>query len=121
MSDFDLFMADWLGDKIYTIGLAHFEGEEGLTGNINTTPVSPAPPGSLEARLHVLGKPYLFLNLRAVDSNPRHPLHEPQSMRILIPSNYTVSDITRAFDGIFYIDRLTPATPARGSGKPFLQ
>ena len=112
MKPVGVYMADWLADQIYTIGLTSFNGEEGMTGE-NITPVPPAPPSSLEARLHALGKPYLFLNLRAVASNPGHPLHKPQSMRAFIPNNYTVPDITRVFHGIFYIDRLTPATPAR--------
>lgn len=110
MTPVGVYLADELGDKVYTIGLTHFEGEEGLPGK-TVTPISPAPPGSLEARLHALGKPYLFLNLRAVDANAGHPLRQQQSMRILIPNNYTVFDVTRAFDGILYIDRLTPATP----------
>jgi erythromycin esterase len=113
MKPVGVYMGDWLGDKVYTIGLAHFEGEEGLAGE-RVTPVLPAPAGSLEARLKALGKPYLFLNLRAVDSNPAHPLHSPQSMRAFIPNNYTVSDVTKAFDGIFYIDRVTTTIPARG-------
>ena len=112
MKPVGVYMADWLGKKLYTIGLTSFQGEEGLNGEKDVTPVPPAPQGSLEARLHALGKPYLFLNLSAVDSIPGHPLHKPQSMRVFIPSNYTVSDITKAFDGVFYIDRLTPATPA---------
>jgi len=112
MKPVGVYMADWLGDKLYTIGLAHFEGEEGLKGK-EITPVPSAPPGSLEARLHTLGKPYLFLNLRAARPDPGNPLHQPQHLRIFIPTLYTVSDLTRVFDGILYIDRLTPATSAR--------
>jgi len=115
MKPVGVYMADWLGDQVYTIGLAHFEGHEGLTGNLNATPIPSASPGSLEARLHALGQPFLFLNLRAADANPGHPIHQPQSMRIFIPTSYTVSDITRVFDGIFYIDLATPATPARAT------
>jgi len=112
MKPVGVYMANWLGQKLYTIGLTSFEGEEGLNGEKDATPIPPASQGSLEARLHTLGKPYLFLNLRAPGSISSHSLHKPQSMRVFIPSNYTVSDITRVFDGIFYIDRLTPATPA---------
>ena len=111
MKPVGVYMADWLGDKIYTIGMAHYDGDEGLTGSLNTKPIPLAPPDNLEARLHALEQPYLFLNLRALDANPGHPLHKPQSMRFIIPSNETVADVTKTFDGIFYIDRATPATP----------
>lgn len=108
MKPVGVYMADWLGDKIYTIGFAYFEGAERSLGNNDVIPIPPAPSGSLEARLHALGKPYVFLNLRDAGANPGHPLHKPQSMRIM--ANYTVPDITRVFSGIFYIDRATPAT-----------
>lgn len=108
-----VYLADWYGDKIYTIGMAHYQGNEGLTGSPNAKPMPLAPPDNLEARLHVLGKPYLFLNLRSLDTNAAHPLRKPQSMRVVFPTNGKIADITRAFDGIFYIDTATPATPVK--------
>lgn len=113
MKPVGVYLADWLGDKIYTIGMAHYEGNEGLTGSLNSKPIPLAPADNFEARLHAVGQPYLFLNLRVLDANPEHPLRKPQSVRMIIPSNEKVADITRVFDGIIYIDHATPATPAK--------
>lgn len=114
MKPVGVYLADWLGDDIYAMGMAHYDGAEGLTGNRDAKPLPLAPQGSLEARLHALEQPYLFLDFRALDATPAHPLRKPQAVRVITPSHETVADITRVFDGIFYIDRATPATPARG-------
>ncbi|WFU40206.1 hypothetical protein QA640_39420 [Bradyrhizobium sp. CB82] len=106
-----VYMAGWLGRKMYTIGLASYEAHQGMFGK-QTTVAPSVPLGNLEARLHSIEQPYLFLNLRAADADPGHPLHKPQSIRIMIPDNHNVSDVTRIFDGILYIDRLTPITIA---------
>lgn len=115
MKPVGVYLADWLGDKIYTIGMAHYEGNESLTGSLNARLLPPAPQGSLEARLHALGQPYLFLNLRILDAAPAHPLRKPQYMRVITPSHEKIADLTKAFDGIFYIDRATPSTPSRAT------
>ena len=111
MAPVGTYLGDWLGKKAYTIVLAHFEGQEGLNGK--NTDIPPAPSSSLEARFHVLGRPYLFLNLRTVAASRSHPLYQPQSLRVMIPTNYIISDITRAFDGILYIDHATPVVPVK--------
>jgi erythromycin esterase len=122
-----VYLADWLGDKVYTIALTTFQGDDGWATSNLVTPVPAAMEGSLESRLHALGEPYLFLDLRALDANPDHVLRKAQAMRILVPvlgsstappdhGNYTISDITRVFDAIFYIDQTTPATRIRGHG-----
>jgi erythromycin esterase-like protein len=124
-----VYVADWLGDNVYTIALTTFQGEDGWATSNLVTPIPAAMEGSLESRLHALGKPYLFLDLRALDENPDHALRKAQSMRILVPvhgsstappdhGNYTISDITRVFDAIFYIDETTPVTRILGHGGP---
>jgi erythromycin esterase len=103
-------MAKWLGNDVYTIAMTSYGGEEGWN---SAKPIAPAPEGSLEWRLHQLGKPYVFLDLRALDGNPNHPMRKPQSIRIDRFRDDTLTDVTRAFDAIFYFDRMAPATRIR--------
>jgi erythromycin esterase len=103
-------MAKWLDDKVYTIAMTSYEGEEGWD---SAKPVAPATAGSLESRLHQLGQPYVFLDFRALDGNPGHPLRKPQSMRIDKYRDDTLTDVTRAFDAVFFLDRMAPATRIR--------
>lgn len=109
------YLADWFGKRIYTIALTTYQGSDRwVTGN-RIIDIPPAENGSLEAQLHALGTPYLFLDLR-------HAPRKSLPMRIMTPvpgsntaapahGTYVVEDITRAFDGIFFIDVTTPATP----------
>jgi erythromycin esterase len=111
-------LAKWLGNEAYTIAMTSYEGEDGWDV---TKPITSAPEGSLEWRLHRLGKPYLFLDFRALDGTPDHPMRKPLSMRIDRYRDDTLTDVTRAFDAILYLDRMSPATrirPARGSAAP---
>ena len=75
-----------------------------------TTQIAPAADGSLESRLHKLDKPYLFLDVRSARNNPMHPLRSVQSMRIPKYDINTLPDLTKAFDAVFFIDRMAPAT-----------
>ena len=107
-------LARWLGNEVYTIAMTSYEGEEGWG---SAKPIAPAPEGSLEWRLHQLGKPYVFLDLRALDGNPSHPMRKPLSMRIDRFRDDTLTDVTRAFDAIFYLDRMAPVTRVRSVPK----
>ena len=102
--------AKWLGKDVYTIAMTSYAGEDGWN---SAKPIAQAPPGSLEWRLHQLGLPYAFLNLRGLDGRPDHPLRKPQSLRIDQYREDTLSDVTRAFSAIFYIDRMAHATRIR--------
>lgn len=105
------FIADWFGDAVYTIGFTAYEGEDRRITTNDLIDIDPAPEGTLERRLHELGKPYLFLDLRALDQKPGHPLRQPSVMRIRgYGPGDRVPDLTRVFDAVFYIDRMTPAT-----------
>ena len=93
------------------------EGQDSWANGQRSGPISPAPEGSLESRLHKLGKPQVFLDLRSARGESGHPMRVRQSMRISgygPPTgpygNDLVPDLTRAFDGVFYIDRMAPAT-----------
>ena len=52
-----VFLAEWLKDGLYTIAMTTNEGEDGWANGQRRGPISPAPEGSLESRLHKLGKP----------------------------------------------------------------
>ena len=107
-------LAKWLGDDVYTIAMTSYEGQDGWG---YAKPIAPAAEGTLEARLHRLGKPYVFLDFRALDRSPEHPMRMPQSLRIDRYRNDTLTDVTRAFDAVFYVDQMTPATPIREPAK----
>lgn len=105
-----LTQAKWLGKAVYTIAMTTFGGEDGWN---SAKPITPAPPGSLEWRLHQLGLPYAFVDLRAIAADPEHAMRKPQAMRIDQYREDTLSDVTRAFSAIFYIDRMAHATRIR--------
>jgi erythromycin esterase-like protein len=101
-----VFMADWLGKQIYTIGMTAFQGEDGFAMGGPATLVPPAPDASLEARLHAMGHAYAFVDLRGMNSR------EPVTARLPKYDANSVTDIGRIYDGIFYIDRMARATRA---------
>jgi erythromycin esterase len=107
-------LAKWFGDDVYTIAMTSYEGEDGWG---SSKPIAPAAEGTLESRLHQLGKPYLFLDFRALDGSPGHPMRKPQALRIDRYRNDTLTDVTRAFDAALYIDRMAPAAPIREPSK----
>jgi erythromycin esterase len=108
-------LAAWLGDEVYTIAMTSHGGEDGWG---SARPIAPARDGGLESRLHQLGKPYVFLDFRALDDSPGHPLRRPLSMRIDRYRDDTLTDVTRAFDAVFYLDRMTPASRMRRAPDP---
>lgn len=100
------FIANWLGQQVYTIGMTTFQGEEGFAMGGPATAIAPATDGSLEARLHVLGHPYAFVDLRAPGA------HIPMTVRLPKFDANTVTDVGRIYGGIFYIDQMARATRA---------
>lgn len=103
---------------VYAMAFTTFEGEENWTNGQKRGVIAPAPQGSLEARLHAIGNPYAFVDLRAVSRRLSGAVG-PVSLRIsgfgppTAPyGNDVVPDLARAFDGVFYIDRMSPATAA---------
>jgi erythromycin esterase len=117
MTPYGAIIAKWLGDAVYTIALTTYEGTDGWATTSKTTAIAPAPVGSIEERLHRLEIPVVFLDLRSARRASGHPLHSPISMRVsgygqptAQNGNDTLPDLTRAFDAILYIDRMSPAT-----------
>lgn len=104
-----VFLAEWLGKDVYTIGCTAFEGEDGWVGS-KPTAVSPAHEDSVEAQLHRLGHAYCFLDLRAARGVAGIPLHKPLTLRIPKYDEVEVADVTRPYDAVFFIDRMAAAT-----------
>jgi erythromycin esterase len=95
-------LADWLGGRVYSIGMTAYQGKDALVTGGPATVIAPAPADSLEGRLHALGQPFIFLDLRATPAPliARAPKYESGA----------VSDLGRVYDGIFYIDQMEAAT-----------
>lgn len=100
------FMAGWYGQQIYTLGMTTFAGEDGFAMGGPATPVPPAPDGSLEARLHAMGHPYAFIDLRSLGSRDSIPVRLPKY------DVNAIAGVGRIYDGLFYIDQMARATRA---------
>jgi len=97
-----VFLSEWLGRETYTIGMTTYEGSEGMAVGGPVTPIPPSREGTLEAQLHSLAFPYAFLNLRT--------LRKPVTARFPKFETVHVDDPSRVFDGLLFIDRMSPAT-----------
>jgi erythromycin esterase len=103
--------------QVFSIAFTCDAGEENWVNGQKRGVIAAAPDGSLEARLRALEQPYLFVDLRAAGRRLAGAPLGPMSMRIsgLGPPTWkyghdVVPDLARAFDGAFYIARMTPAT-----------
>jgi erythromycin esterase len=95
-------LAQWLGGRVYAIGMTAYQGRDALVTGGPATVIDPAPADSLEGRLHSLGRSFVFLDLRAG--------HMPVAARMPKYDSGIVSDPGRVYDGIFYIDQMEAAT-----------
>jgi erythromycin esterase-like protein len=100
------FIAEWFGKRVYTLGMTTFAGEDGFAMGGPATPVPPAPDGSLEARLHATGHAFAFLDLRTLNGR------DPISIRLPKYDVNAVTDVSRVYGGLIYIDRMARATHA---------
>jgi len=103
-----VWLTGWYGDALYRIGFTAYQGSDGWVG-APPAPVPPAPPDSLEERLHRLGAPEVFLALRG-SSGLRSLSAAPLSMRIPKYKVETVANPARPFDALYFIDTMKPAT-----------
>jgi erythromycin esterase len=108
MKPHGVFLADWLGRDLYTIGFTAYSGTDGFRG-LSASPIPPAREGSIEARLQRLGQPYLFVDLRAARGF-QQPLKGVQIARMPKYDEVQISDVTRPYDGLFFIARMGQAT-----------
>jgi erythromycin esterase len=103
-----VWLNEWYRDDLYTIGLTAWQGSDGLVG-VPPAPLPPAPHGSLEERLHRLGAPEVFLPLRGNTAVRSLPVASV-SMRIPKYEVETVANPAQAFDALYFIDTMEPAT-----------
>jgi erythromycin esterase len=103
--------------QVFTIAFTCDVGEENWVNGQKRGVIAPAPDGSLEARLRAMDQPWLFVDLRAAARRRDGAPLGPMTLRIsgLGPPAWKyghdlVPDLARAFDGVFYIGRMTPAT-----------
>ena len=110
MQPMGAYLSEWFGDEVYSIGFTAFGGEDRMV-TVDSAALAVPQPGdeTLEHRLHALGKPYVFLDLRNLDGQPQHALRKPQTMYVRGYRSETVADITRIYDALFFIDRMAPA------------
>ena len=113
MKPIGVFLHEWLEDQLYTIITTAYEGQDGWVGAPAPTIVPPAPEGSIEERVHRLGKPYAFLDLRSLHGIPNSPVHSALQIRLPKYETNTLRDLAQVADGILYIDHIAPATALR--------
>jgi erythromycin esterase len=109
MKPMGVYLNEWLGKAVYTIGLTTYGGEDAWVGG-TPSPVAPAPEGSIEERLHRLGQPFSFLDMRAGRSGTDGPLRQLHVARVPKYDATEITDVSRPYDGLFYIERMKPAT-----------
>lgn len=101
-----------LGRQVYSIAFVRYAGAVGGPGR-EPVDLRPAPEGSLEALLHRLGQPYLFLDLRQLDCTTQHWLCGP--LPHLVGTDRIVRVVwPEMFDGVVFIDRTFPSTTEGG-------
>jgi erythromycin esterase-like protein len=105
MKPHGVFLAEWLGRDLYTIGTTAYEGEDGWK-DLAASPIPPAREVSVEGRLHQVGHRYAFLNLR----DEQGPLRQTQTMRVPKYDEVEIADATHAYDGLFFISQMERAS-----------
>jgi erythromycin esterase len=105
MKPHGVFLADWLGRRLYTIGFTAFEGEDGWKG-LGAKPIAAASEGSIESGLKKLGHPYAFVDLEKA----RGPLRHAQVMRVPKYDEVKIPNPTQPYDGLFFIVRMERGT-----------
>jgi erythromycin esterase len=108
MKPHGVFLADWLGRDLYTIGFTAYEGEDGWKHMTNVPPIPAARQGSVEGRLQQLNHPYAFLDLRAAKGTG-YPLRGTQVMRVPKYDEVEIPDVTHPYDGLFFIAQMERA------------
>jgi erythromycin esterase len=96
-----------LGNALYTIGFTAGRGKVCNVFRDQPYDIGPPRAGSIEASLAEVGKPFLFLDFRALPAD--HPLREVQWMR---PLGYAWQRAKwpEQMDGLVYIDTMFPST-----------
>ncbi|MBL8692743.1 MAG: erythromycin esterase family protein [Planctomycetes bacterium] len=101
-------------DAVYSIGVLSYSGEYSEPTGARR-PLPTTPDDSIEGELHQSGHRAAFVNLRGLPSD--HPLRRFRPARFYFHEPRT-TDWSRPFDGILYIDEMTPATPVATEAAP---
>jgi erythromycin esterase len=101
MKPHGVFLADWLGRDLYTIGFTAYEGEDGWK-NLGAKPIPASSDSSIEGRLKKLGHSLAFLDL----NRARGAMRQAQVMRVPKYDEVEISDPSRPYDGLFFIARM---------------
>jgi len=109
MKPHGVFLAEWLGRDLYTIGFTAHEGEDGWKG-LGASPIPAASDGSIEGQLKKSGHAYAFLDLRKA----RGPMRHAQVMRVPKFDEVEIADPTRPYSGLFFIARMERGTLIQG-------
>jgi erythromycin esterase len=111
MTPTGVFLRDSLGPAVYTIALTHYDGIDGFAASSTRREIPAAPEGSMERRLHDVGHPFSFVNLRGAPGE----LFSGTSLRLRSPFlSESFADLPRVIDGVFYIHTGEPATAWTG-------
>ena len=105
-----VWLREWLGDDLYTLGTTAYAGVDQWAAGGKATTIDPAPEASLEERLHRLGHAQLFLDLRGAARHRVPALAALTTARIPKYDTVPLADIARPYDGLVYIDRMAAAT-----------
>jgi hypothetical protein len=111
MTPTGVFLRDSLGPAVYTIALTHYDGIDGFAASSTRRKIPAAPEGSIERRLHDMGRPFSFVNLRGAPGE----LFSGASLRLRSPLlSESFADLPSVIDGVFYIHTGEPATAWTG-------
>jgi len=110
-------IANRMQNDCYAIGFTSYDGSDAWATAPSAKPIPLAPPESLEAHLHNNGRPYGFINLRGHRSwgegisRQRIFVPAPGNSTTKSDGIFSTSNLPNTFDGIFFIDHMTPSTP----------
>jgi erythromycin esterase-like protein len=96
------------GQGCYSVGFMAYGGST-RTWDGQVRPLRDRPPGSVEHRLHELGREFGFIDLRSLGFD--HWLHEPRKCFPVSEDKTRPVQLPRLFDGVFFIDEMRPTTP----------
>jgi erythromycin esterase len=106
-----------LGAEAYSVMFAAYLGTVGTAINPQVQFLPAAPPDSLDADLHRIGKEYLFLDFRGIDHAAAPWFRQGISSRPLgyVPMK---TDWSRRFDAVVFTDKMVPSRAAAGPTVP---
>ena len=109
-------LGDSIPDDIYTIAMVAYQGRHGWVTMNTVTDLPPAPVGTLEERIHRLGYPFAFLDLKQLRGRSERTIMQNIGIRLSAGATEMNPDWLRAIDAVIYLDTDRPATRWRPPG-----